>query len=139
MSEAGGQVSGQDNDIKEDQNVSNDNQHAGTDEADLPKIAAEGEQQAKAEQKPEPKAEEKPKPKQQRRKAKDGQEPGIGRIVHYVTASGSIRPAIISRVSDDAVDVTVFNSTGAVPVSEVPFDPEFPGETPGTVFWPEHN
>lgn len=70
----------------------------------------------------------------------DGSTPpviAVGRIVHYVTSSGSTRPAIIAGVLDDGVvDVVVFNSTGAQFVETV-FDDKFPGETPGTVFWPE--
>jgi hypothetical protein len=72
--------------------------------------------------------------------ALDGPTPAIGRIVHYVTAQGTIRPAIIAGLKgDETVEVVVFNSDGAVFINKAPFDNEFPGETPGTVFWPKRD
>jgi hypothetical protein len=66
--------------------------------------------------------------------------PAIGRIVQYVTAQGTIRPAIIAGLKgDETVEVVVFNSDGAVFINKAPFDNEFPGETPGTVFWPKRD
>ena len=57
----------------------------------------------------------------------------VGRIVHYVTAQGTIRPAIITKLGDEAVDLTVFNSQGAVPVTDVVFDGD---QSEGTYHWP---
>lgn len=63
------------------------------------------------------------------------QVPSIGRIVFYTTAQGTERPAIITRVVDDEeVDLTVFNSDGAVPVKNALLDE--PGE-PGSWSWPQ--
>lgn len=60
----------------------------------------------------------------------------IGRIVRYVTGQGTIRPAIISAlVEEDEVQLTVFNSQGAVFADNVPFAPE-DAAVPGTYHWP---
>jgi hypothetical protein len=63
--------------------------------------------------------------------------PSIGRIVRYVTAQGSVRPAIIAEVGNDStVDIVLFNkSNGAIYIEAVELDP-FDGETPGTYHWP---
>lgn len=95
-------------------------------EAPAPAPAAEPEP-AKAEPEwlDEPEIVERPEPKA-----------SIGRIVRYVTAQGSIRPAIISGlVEEDEVQLTVFNSQGAVFVDHVPFAPK-EYEVPGTYHWP---
>jgi hypothetical protein len=89
--------------------------------------------------KPEPKRRGPNKPKPVEPEPDKDPEPAIGRIVQYVTRSGTIRPAIITAVSKFAVDLTVFNSTGAVPINGATFDAETPGDKPGTVFWPERN
>lgn len=60
----------------------------------------------------------------------------IGRIVRYVTAQGTVRPAIISGlVEEDEVQLTVFNSQGAAFVDHVPFAPEELA-VPGSYHWP---
>lgn len=62
----------------------------------------------------------------------------LGRNVLYVTANATVRPAVISALNEDeTVDLTVFNSAGAVPVTAVDLDP-FEGETPGTYHWPSY-
>jgi len=44
----------------------------------------------------------------------------VGRVVIYVTVTGTFRPAIITKVNgDETVDLTVFNSEGAVAVQNV--------------------
>mgnify|MGYP006363377563 CR=1 FL=1 len=61
----------------------------------------------------------------------------LGRVVYYVTGSGTVRPAVITQINDDAagdVDLTVFNSSGATPVKSVLHDE---GLEPGTYHWPE--
>lgn len=67
----------------------------------------------------------------------------IGRIVCYVTGNGTIRPAIISAVrSDEVVDLTVFNSEGAVAVTHVQHEDieqewiETAEDIAGTWHWP---
>lgn len=67
----------------------------------------------------------------------------LGRMVRYVTASGTERPAVVTRINNGgaegagSVDLTVFNSQGAVPVTDVEHDSEF--QQPHTWHWPEFN
>lgn len=85
-----------------------------------------------------PKRTRKPKPAEPAMQDR-GRKVTIDRIVRYVTASLTERPAIITRVNDDdTVDLTVFNSAGATPLTKVHFDP-FDGETPGTWHWPTYD
>lgn len=46
--------------------------------------------------------------------------PSIGRMVHYTTDSGLIRPGIIVAVDDDTIDLVVFNPLGSFPRRDVP-------------------
>lgn len=72
------------------------------------------------------------------------QKPDLGRIVRYVTGNGTIRPAIISKVHEDGVtvDLTVFNSEGAVAVTHVSEESieqewiETAEDIAGTYHWP---
>lgn len=58
-------------------------------------------------------------------KAKEAVTHKLGAQVFYMTTSGTPRPAIITRVHDGkTVDLTVFNSQGAVPATGVALDPE---------------
>jgi len=120
-------VSGPDN--QNEESVSDDNQQP---EAE-PNTPDEGVKQDGAE-------EPKPEPKRRGRKPKTP-EPDMGRMVRYVTASETVRPAVISRVNEDgSVDLTVFNSLGAQPVTNVEhceFDPEV--VLANTYHWPEFN
>lgn len=130
-----------DNDNQNGDTVDPDIQQSEDDQTDTEiEQVEEQEPEVKAEEvKPEVKVEE---PKQRKPRGPNkpkAQEPTIGRIVHYVTSAGTIRPAIITLVSEETVDLTVFNSQGAVAVDTVSFDNELPGETPGTAFWPERN
>jgi hypothetical protein len=110
----GGQVSGQTNDNQEAQ-VKDDTQQEPTPEP----------------AKPEPKRRGPNKPK--------APELALGRTVLYVTASSTVRPAVVTRIDSDAetVDLTVFNSQGAVPVGDVSLDAE--GVAIGTYHWPERH
>lgn len=63
-------------------------------------------------------------------------EPTIGRIVEYTTHSDTVRPAIITRIhGHQVVDLTVFNSEGAVPAVLVE-KKAFDGES-GVWSWPK--
>lgn len=97
---------------------------------------------------PAPKVEEKveapkPKPAPKVEESKDAPEPEVakapepdlGRIVRYITPQGTVRPAIITAVSDELIDLTVFNSQGAAPATRVAYDED--GEIPGTYHWPK--
>jgi hypothetical protein len=72
------------------------------------------------------------------------QTPDIGRSVNYITGNGTIRPAVISKVHGDGetVDLTVFNSEGAVPVVGVQHESieqewiESVEDIAGTYHWP---
>lgn len=72
------------------------------------------------------------------------QKPDLGRSVRYVTGQGTIRPAVITRVYGDGetVDLTVFNSEGAVPVTAVAHESieqewiETAEDIAGTYHWP---
>jgi hypothetical protein len=105
-----------------------------TDESQQPEADTTPEVQAD----PEPEA-----PKQKRGRAKATVKPSepvlaLGRMVRYVTASETVRPAVVTRIDGDRVDLTVFNSQGAVPVAGVKqaeYDPEVPLEN--TYHWPE--
>ena len=78
------------------------------------------------------------KPKQQRKPRKPKfEEPSIGRIVNYVTSRETIRPAIVTAVHGGVVDLTVFNSLGASPATEVQADPD--DLLPHTWHWPTEN
>lgn len=70
--------------------------------------------------------------------APSGPTAALGRVVMYVTASETIRPAIITKLHEDgAVDLTVFNSTGAVPAERVFEDAPFEDVLfPHTYHWP---
>lgn len=72
-------------------------------------------------------------PKQRQGRKPKPQAPALGRVVIYVTAQGTERPAIITRVDDELVDLTVFNSSGAVAVVDVALDPD---KSEGTYSWP---
>lgn len=87
-------------------------------------------------------------PKQRRGRKPAKQEPvlALGRMVRYVTASETVRPAVVTRINNGgaegagSVDLTVFNSEGAVPVVNVEhfeYDPEV--AMSNTWHWPEHN
>lgn len=131
MTDGGVQVS----DAPDEQNeetVSDETQQPEGD--DTPEVQAE-----------EPKAEQ---PKQKRGRAKKSSEPvlALGRMVRYVTASETVRPAVVTRINNGgaegagSVDLTVFNSLGAQPVSDVEhmeYDPEV--AMPNTWHWPESN
>lgn len=110
--------------------VSDDNQNE-ENVTDTPKTP-----EVQAQSTPEPEA-----PKQRRSRKPKTPEPGLGRTVLYVTVSETVRPAVISRVNDDeSVDLTVFNSQGAVPVPNVrpaEYDPEV--AMANTYHWPESN
>lgn len=72
------------------------------------------------------------------------QTPDLGRSVRYVTGNGTIRPAVITKVHEDGVtvDLTVFNSEGAVPVTHVSEESieqewiESAEDIAGTYHWP---
>ena len=86
---------------------------------------------------PEP---EKPTPKRRgpnKAKKAETPEPAIGRIVLYVTAQFTIRPAIIASAEEAGeVELVVFNSGGAGFVPRAIFAPA-ESEIPGTYHWPE--
>lgn len=104
------------------------------------------EPEVKAKNKPGPKPKDKPEPTPkasgEEHRIEGDTEPvsgpaaSIGRIVRYETAASTVRPAIITRVNDASVDLTVFNSEGAVPVPGVSYSEE---NLPGTYHWPEMN
>lgn len=61
----------------------------------------------------------------------------LGRVVYYVTGSGTVRPAVITQINDEEtgdVDLTVFNSQGAVPAVGAVHSTDL---EPGTYYWPE--
>jgi len=65
--------------------------------------------------------------------------PAIGRIVHYVVASGSHRPAIVIQLDDLAIDLHVFvdpTNDGLIPFQcGVSHDEMY--KKLGTWHWPE--
>jgi hypothetical protein len=116
------------------------NEETVTDETQQPEADTTPEVQANPEPEQQPEPEQ---PKQKRGRAKATVKPSepvlaLGRMVRYVTASETVRPAVVTRINEGSVDLTVFNSRGAVPVFDVrpaEYDPEVPLEN--TYHWPE--
>lgn len=93
--------------------------------------------------------EEKPAPKRRGRPPKSEQKPPeepsgpfvtVGRIVHYRTRSGGVRPAIVAGVVEDLgnrayVQLVVFNSTGGQYLDDVYLAGE-PSDRAGSAFFP---
>lgn len=64
------------------------------------------------------------------------QKPSIGRIVHYVNFANQHLAAIVTKVTDDAVHLVVFNPATAY--TDYQFDIVFSElPTPDTWHWPE--
>ena len=61
--------------------------------------------------------------------------PDLGTLVYYVTSRGTLRPAVVTAITDGLVDLTVFNSQGAIPVIEV--QAEASGKIPHTWHRPD--
>lgn len=61
----------------------------------------------------------------------------LGRVIRYITGEGTVRPAMVTKIhSETQVDLTVFNSEGAVPVTGVLFE-DAEEDIPGTCHWPD--